>query len=90
MRTEVSFAHYAAQCMLSAVAGANQVFKEKPWRNMAAAKHNKERSSGESDARLARALKRDKVMAVPLALACYDCSSMILVCRGPRPEACML
>jgi hypothetical protein len=42
-------------------AGANQVFKQKPWRSMAAAKHNKDRSGSESDARVARALKRDKV-----------------------------
>jgi hypothetical protein len=44
-----------------AAAGANQVFKQKSWRSMAAAKHNKDRSSSESDSRLARALKRDKV-----------------------------
>jgi hypothetical protein len=37
------------------------VFKQKPWRSMAAAKHNKDRSGSESDARVARALKRDKV-----------------------------
>ena len=46
-----------------AAAGANQVFKQKPWRSMAAAKHNKDRSGSESDARLARALKRDKVLS---------------------------
>ena len=37
------------------------MFKQKPWRSMAAAKHNKDRSGSESDARVARALKRDKV-----------------------------
>lgn len=44
-----------------AVAGSNKVFKEKNWRGMAAAKHNQDRSNSESDARLARAIKRDKV-----------------------------
>jgi nucleolar protein 15 len=49
--------------------GANQVFKQKPWRSMAAAKHNKDRSGSESDARVARALKRDKVRQKAIAAA---------------------
>lgn len=69
-------------------AGANQVFKQKPWRSMAAAKHNKDRSGSESDARVARALKRDKV-TVEVAFRSWGsaCPLRLMRLRQTLPQA---
>ena len=49
------------------IAGANKVFKKKPWPAMERDRHNKERTVEEESTRLARAIKRDRVRQKSIA-----------------------
>ncbi len=51
----------ASQTACCRCTGANKLFKRKPWRGMEAAQHNRDRTAEQTTARVARALKRDKV-----------------------------